>query len=362
MRLVVADNKKSQKKFLKFRKDLYKKSSLYIDNNYFMILEIFSGKLKSVQKMEITPVYVEDENSGSILCEGVIIYAKDLPEYIQLCFFEAMEGQQEAVQKLVDAAISKGKNHECTKLVIGLCGHVDYGLGLQDSRYDETNSFSAPGNPKFYNDYFRSMNCDEIKLNSYEINTLDTRLSRYQALINKLERKYTLRYFDKKNFERDVEIYTDLNNECFSDHKYYFHRDYEDDRELLEELFLFMKEDSLIFAFDGDKPVAFFMWYPDYNELAKPGEIFGVKHFFRNLVSGKNIRTAKVMEYGVLEEYRGVGLPLALMHKFYTTLDNYNCDRIISSWILDENKDSDSFVKGISDNFHTSFVVYELTI
>ena len=60
-----------------------------------------------------------------------------------------------------------------------------------------------------------------------------------------------------------------------------------------------MKEDSLVFAYHNGKPVGFIMWYPDWNELAAPGEAFGTKHFFLNLLKGKSIRTGKVMEYGV---------------------------------------------------------------
>ena len=73
-----------------------------------------------------------------------------------------------------------------------------------------------------------------------------------------------------------------MGNKCFINHRYYYKRTYKEDIEMLKELFLFMKEDSLIFAFKDNKPVAFVMWYPDYNELAVPGEVFGSKHFFKN--------------------------------------------------------------------------------
>ena len=124
-----------------------------------------------------------------------------------------------------------------------------------------------------------------------------------------------------------------------------------------------MKEDSLFFAFKGTEPVGFIMWYPDYNELAKPGELFGTKHFFKNKLKGKNIKTAKVMEWGVLEEYRGCGLPVALTDCVYQTLkSNYNCSRVESSWILDENEDSNSICQAICDEKYKEYVVYEKAI
>lgn len=395
MKITIVETKQQQKRFLQFRKNLYQNDKNYVDNNYFMLKEIFVGKLHFVQNMEILPVYIEAEEKdvtgndclqemnsasetskaenlqgqqmqlrtpvrpGEILCEGVIAYAKELPECIQLCFFEALSGQQKAVDLLVEQALDSGRRYGCDKLVIGLFGHVNYGLGFLDSHYAEVNSFSSLGNPKYYNQYFRNMNCDEIKLNSYITHTLDDRLERYRAILNKLDRNYEFKIFDRRQFDYYSRIYTDLNNACFTEHRYYYHRDYMDDAEMLQELFLFMKGDSIVFAFHGNQPVGFIMWYPDYNELAKPGEIFGTKHFFKNIFANKRIRTAKVMEYGVLPEYRSTGLPMALIHKVYEILQDYGCQRVETSWILDENLDSNSFCMAICDERYKSYVVYE---
>lgn len=380
MKVTIVETKQQQKRFLQFRKELYKNGEKYVDNNYFMLTEIFAGKLHFVQNMEIVPVYIEagsfdtEKNHdqqlkndvqvepGNIVCEGVIAYAKELPEYVQLCFFEALSGQQEAVNLLVEQAIEYGRKKQCRKLVIGLFGHVNYGLGFLDSHYGEVNSFSSLGNPEYYNQYFRTMHCSEIKLNSYITHSLHDQMKRYHAIIDKMNRNYEFRSFDRKQFDKDSKIYTDLNNACFMEHRYYYHRDYIDDAEMLKELFLFMKEDSIIYAFREGQPVGFVMWYPDYNELAKPGESFGTKHYFKNLFRNKKIRTAKVMEYGVLPEYRGSGLPVALINKVYEILENYGCERVETSWILDENQDSNSFCKEICDEGYKDYVVYEKTI
>ena len=376
MQFKTANGKKDENKFLSFRKKKYISDAKYVDNNYFMLQEIFDKKLHFVNSVEIIPAMILAEendaalfnkngssvNAGDILCEAIIAYAKELPEYIQICFYESLEGCIEATKLLVEHANEIGKDRGCKRIVIGLFGHVNYGLGFLDSHYDKMNSFSSLGNPKYYNDYFLELGCDVIKLNSYYTHSLEHHLDRYAALIRKLNRKYQFRAFDKKKFEYYSKIYTDLNNACFTEHKYYYHRDYEDDAEMLKELFLFMKEDSLIYAFDGEKPVGFILWYPDYNELAKPGEAFGTKHFFLNKLKGKNIQTAKVMEWGVLEKYRGVGLPIALTDAVLKTLSNYRCSRVESSWILADNVDSNSICQAICDEKYKEYAVYELEI
>ncbi|MBO4701458.1 MAG: hypothetical protein J5625_02215 [Lachnospiraceae bacterium] len=361
MKTEIADSKKLQNKFLSFRKKIYGEKKLYVDNSFFMLKEIFSDKLHFTKSLSITPLMVEDDENN-ILCEGIIAVARDLPEYVQLCFFEALEGVSEAVNLLVDEAGKIGKSKGCKRLVIGLYGHVNYGLGFLDSHFDKVNSFSSPGNPSFYNDYFRSLKCEEVKLNSYFTHSLDGRLMRYEKILEKLNREYEFKKFDKKHFEEYSKMYTDLNNKCFTDHKYYYVRDYKDDEEMLKELFLFMKEDSLIFAFKDGKPAGFILWYPDFNELAKPGEAFGTKHYFKNIFGNKKIKTCKVMEYGVLDEYRGVGLPFALIAHVYSILSNYGVSQVESSWILADNEDSNSFCKAFCDELYKEYVVYEKEI
>ncbi len=360
MKLTIADHKKEENQFLKFRKSLYKNGKAYIDNNYFMIREVFRKQTSFINGKDIYPVNVRRD--GRIVSQGIIVYSKDLPDYIQLCFFESLPDQQDAVKLLVNQAVEIGKNKGCKKIVIGLNGHVNYGLGLLNSHYDTVNSFSSTANPRYYHDYFRSMDFSAIKMNTYIIHKIDNRLDNYQKLIEKLNRTYTFRTFNKKSFVHDAKIYTDLNNRTFINHRYYYRRTYREDIEMLKELFLFMKEDSLIFAFQGEKPVGFIMWYPDFNELGKKGDIFGAKHFVKNIFFSRRIKTAKIMEYGILDENRRSGLALGLVNQIFVNLKHYHITRAETSWILDENKDSNSVCQAICDSGYKDYISYEKDI
>ena len=360
MEIVKVKNRKDQKKFINFRKEIYNSHPEYVDNNLFMIKELFAKRTCFVNNKEINVIYIEEDDK--ILCQGMVVYTKELPEYIQLCFFESRENQEKAVNLLVDEAIRIGREYHCKKLVIGLNGHVNYGLGLLCSHHNEKNSFSSSVNPRYYNDYFEKMNCSNIYLNTYKAHSFDEKMKSYERIINKINKNYTFKYFNKKEFEYYSKIYTDLNNECFVGHRYYYKREYNEDKEMLKELFLFMKEDSLIFAFHNDKPIGFVLWYPDFNELIKNGGFFGVKEFFKNIFLNKKIETAKVMEYGAIEEYRRIGLPLALLYQVYLATKKYNIKKAETSWILDENKDSNSVCQAICDEEYKRYVVYEKDI
>lgn len=360
MIIVTADHKKEEKQFLKFRKTLYQRNKSYIDNSYFMIREVFRKQTSFINGKEIYPLNVV--RGGRIVCQGIVVFAKDLPEYIQLCFFESLPDQAQAVKMLVDQAIGIGKKKGCKKIVVGLNGHVNYGLGFLSSHYDTVNSFSATANPSYYHEYLKGMDFSEIKMNTYVIHKIDSRLENFQKLMDKLNKAYTFRNFNKKRFAEDAKIYTDLNNKTFTSHRYYYQRTYQEDVEMLKELFLFMKEDSLIFAFEGDIPVGFIMWYPDFNELGKKGDIFGAKHFIKNIFWGHRIKTAKIMEYGILDENRRSGLALGLINQIFKNLKRYHITRVETSWILDENKDSNSFCQAICDSRYKDYVTYEKDI
>ncbi len=360
MEIMTAVRQKDKKRFLKFRRQLYQRNKAFIDNSYFMIQEVFRKRTCFIDGKEICPLNVVRD--GRIVSQGIAVYAKALPDYIQLCFFESLPDQPEAVKMLVDRAVEIGKKMGCKKIVAGLNGHVDYGLGFLSSHYDSVNPFSAAANPEYYHDYFKGMNFAEVKMNTYVIHSIDNRLDRYQKLFEKLDKTYTFRTFDKKNFAGDAKIYTDLNNKAFAGHRYYYQRNYREDVEMLKELFLFMKEDSLIFAFQGEKPVGFILWYPDFNELGKKGDIFGAKHFVKNKIRGSRIRTAMIMEYGILEENRRSGLALGLIRQVFKALKHYHITAAKTSWILEENRDSGSFCEAICDSRDKDYVTYEKDI
>ncbi len=360
MEAVEVKTKKQQKRFLAFRQKIYRENPIHVDNNSFMIKELFAGRTSFVKDKEILVVNIED--NGEILCQGMIVYARELPGYIQLCFFESSPGQEEAVNLLIKRAMDIGRGYGCDRLVVGLNGHVNYGLGFLCSHYDCRNSFSASVNPAYYNDYFVNSEFEPIYLNSYRIHSFQDKIKKYESMINRINRSYTFRHFSKKDFEHDTRIYTDLNNICFDGHRYYYPRTYAEDREMLKELFLFMKEDSVIFAFDGDKPVGFIMWYPDFNMLVKDGDAFGVKEFFKNILFGATVKTGKVMEYGILEEYRKSGLAIGLVYQVFLCMQKRGMKDAESSWVLEENTDSNSICNALCDEEYKRYVVYEKII
>ena len=74
-----------------------------MDNNLFVLKELFQRKTSFTKQKRIFVYNVEEDDV--VVCQGLIIYAEQLPEYIQLCFFESEPNQDSAVKLLVEKAI-----------------------------------------------------------------------------------------------------------------------------------------------------------------------------------------------------------------------------------------------------------------
>ncbi|MCL2383699.1 MAG: GNAT family N-acetyltransferase [Oscillospiraceae bacterium] len=360
MEAVVVKTDTQKKEFIRFRKRIYRNNPHFVDNSLFMIRQLFASKTCFANDKRIVPIWVEDSNG--IKCACIAIYTRKLPEYMQLSFFESEENVFEAVKMLTHKVIEIGKEYGATKLVVGLNGHVNYGLGLLSNHFDVKNSFGSSCNPSYYNEYFKSLNCDEIYMNTYKYNALASKFDRYSRILGKINNAYTFKFLEKDKLDYYSKIYTDLNNESFSGLRYYYDRTYEEDKEMLKELLLFMKPDSLIFAFKEDKPVGLILWYPDFNELVPPKGEFGAKTYIKNLFFNKKIKKAKSSEICILKEYRKSGLAIALLYQVILRLKEYGIKQGESSWVLEENVDSNSLGEGFCDGLYRRYVAYEKDI
>lgn len=361
MKAIYANDKNTQKQFLAFRRGLFTSEKRFIDNYSSFLRDIFAGKNLAMRNLNVNPCMIVDD-SGNVLCEALLIYAAKLPEYVQVAFFETLPDKGSAIDMLLDEAKELGRKNGATKVVVGLNGHVNYSVGLQDSDYDCVNAFGTTCNRGYYHDHFRLEYFNEIKMNSYTIDQMDNRLERYIGIITSLNRKYEYKVFNKKKFEANAKIFTDLNNECMKEHRYYYPREYDEDVDFLKYMFSYMNDDSIIYAYEGDTPIGFIWWYPDFNELAKPGEDFGEGGNFSTRHHIKDIRTARVARVCVLEPYRKTGLAIALINQMYLSLKNYNINKIITGWILSENSAGMSVSKKVCDRLYKEFVTYETDI
>lgn len=331
------DNKKE---FYKYYKNKYLNHPLKRDNLSEMLKDLLNGKSELCKSVDLKPLMVLEENKIVMMC--ILAYAYRMPDFVQIGFFEAEDYNKKAFNMILNEAITWANEKKATKLSGSLNIHVNYGLGFLASDYDKCQSFGAAHNPPFYNEFFENSGFETIDLVSYKKDMRHAKELVSANIIKRVNKTYSVREVDFKNFKRDIEIYTEINNKSFKEHLFYYPRKTEEDFELFKSLKFLIKPENLLFVEKNKDAVGFMLWYPDFNQLMSPKETVGIKTVIKNKLNGKNIDTFKIVEIGVVPEERNKGAILSLFDYCFNCVKG-NYDFMESSWILAENYKSKGF-------------------
>ena len=350
---------KERKAYIKFVKKLNKDNGFHRDSMTPVLKDILYGKSIFCKDKEIIPVMAVDKEE--IVAAAAYIYTDRMDDSLQIAFFEAREGFQNAVDMIVDMAKRIGLEKGVKKIVVGLNGHVNYGLGLLADHYEEEASFGSAYNPPYYIEYFSKYQPVEYGLTSFMVNMQGFQFEREQKLIHDVKKKFHYRCADFGRLKEEIEIYTNLNNICFDDHPFYYKRNYDEDYELFKQFRLFIKPENLLIAEKDGEPIGFMLWYPDFHRLIPPGGAMGINTFIKNRFKGDSIKKFKLVEIGIVPAYRGTGAILGLFDKcLELTKDRY--DQCETGWILDTNLKSKGFGSRWADCEYKHYKVFEIDI
>ena len=263
-----------------------------------------------------------------------LIRDQNLPDYVQVAFFEALPGIADLAINIKNRA--RELHNKCKYLVVGLNGHLNYGAGILLNKFDEAPVFELPYTPKYYPEYFKELN--EKRMVTFHFNMKEFYEWGDKVRQNADLRGITVRRMDKKHLRRDIEIYTDLNNACFVDHPYWSTRSVEEDLELFRSLGSFLREENLLFAEFNGNSVGFLFWLPDFNELVKKNETLSLKHLIRYRITNRFI-TYRFSEIAVLPKFRGLAT-LALILNMLIPVQELGCRFGEGGFIFEENIES----------------------
>lgn len=340
MKLVTVRDRYDKKRFIEFYKAQYLNSSEKRNSLSMFLNDLLNGKSEICKSVDLEALMVVEEENIVIIC--ILVHAKRMPEVLQISFFESSPYLPQAFKLILDRANHLAKEKKATKISGSLNIHVNYGLGFLASDFDKNQSFGMPHNPEYYNSYFEDAGFESIELVSYkkDMKTIDNLFS--ENMKKRLSRRYSVRKIDFKNFKKEIELYTDINNQSFKDHIFYYKRNLEEDIELFKDLKFLLKEENLLFVERDGLAVGFMLWYPEFNQLMKAGESVGVKTVIKNKLFSKRINTFKIVEIGVIPSERDKGAILALFqYCFEIVKERY--DFFESSWILKDNDKSKGF-------------------
>ena len=219
---LITVGKDKRKVFLEFYKKQYLNNDLKRDTLSGMLKSLLYGRSELCSSIDIEPVMVVDNNE--IIMISVLAHAQRMPEYLQICFFESEKYNMDAFKLILDRAKDMAKEKKADRLTGSLNIHVNYGLGFLASDYDKKQSFGSAHNPEFYNDYFEKSGFETIHMVSYKKDMVNSPDLINNDIRERLNKVYSVRKVDFNNYKSEIEIYTEINNNAFSNHLFYYTR------------------------------------------------------------------------------------------------------------------------------------------
>lgn len=299
------------------------------------------------------------KENGEMLCQCVLIkhYAHDA---VSVSFFEAKQNADEAVNLLISAAARFGKAQNAKRLEISLDGHCNYGVGFSCGKTVLPPLFGESYNPDYYPGFFKE-GYTPMSFTSYT-DSLENIAAKLDVFNNRGD--ITIEPADFRRFSDTMKRYTDLSNTIFDGHRYCFHREYTEDLELFSGMKPLLSPCNLLFARKSGQDIGFLLMYPDFNKLVQNGSGVGINTYMRFKLFRRPIRTMKIVEIGVLPEFQTGGTILLLFAEAIrqTKIHYPYIEKVVSSWVLDENKKSRSMVSRLAPNIYKRYLAYEKKI
>ncbi|MCB5270600.1 MAG: hypothetical protein LHW56_02010 [Candidatus Cloacimonetes bacterium] len=303
--------------FYRLGQEVYADYPLYRCGYGDILPLLVEGRSPFCEHADVTPYLIM--RSGHPAGRFAFVHDRNLPDYAQIAFFEALPD----IENLAELILKTAKQHYplCSRLVVGLNGHVNYGAGFLLSRFDEVPIFELPYTPAYYRDYFADLTERQMHTFRYPMQEFYAWGERMRDRANL--KGITVRGLDPKHFERDIGVYTELNNACFTEHPYWSNRSLAEDLELFRPLEAFLHKDNLLFAEYQGKAVGFLFWLPDLNELLDGQETPGEKQL-EKYQSGFKFEQYRFHEIAVVPGFRGPAT-LALFLAMLVSVKKMGC-------------------------------------
>lgn len=295
--LKIPGNKKELTAFYRIGNEVYKNIPQHRSTEDDITRLLVTGPSAFHKHAYVSPVLIMQGNKP--IGRFALINDIRLPHYIQVSFFEAFPDLGGIDQMIIEFA--KKKYPDCTKIVFGLNGHLNYGAGFLLNKYNLPPVFGLPYTPEYYIEYFHKLKMR--KMASFRFST--------QPFFDYLEmvgehpelRGISVRKLNKNKLQEETALYAYLNNASFQDHPFWANRDPEEDFELFHPFRFLIKEENLLFAEKDGKAIGFFLWYPDFNELVNGNRPLGLRHVLKYRWFNP-IKTFRFTEIAVLPEYQ----------------------------------------------------------
>lgn len=274
MHIIKAETKAQIKKYFRFVNELYKGDNGYVCTAKFNAQSLLYRRTGFAKSCFIQPAIVFDGEAICAVC--TFIHNPKLP-YLQIGLFEAKAGADEAVKLLIDKAKEIAIERNLEKIIVGLNGHLSYGVGILEENFDGKISFDSIYNKPYYKAFFEPYICGRETLCTYRA-PIDAVLKKIEPL--RARTAATVREANLKKFAAETEVLRRLCNRTLIKTSFYTPADSGHFTELMGGLKVFLHGGNLLFALNNGEESGFLFWHPDYNSMLCGGRDYNLLHIY----------------------------------------------------------------------------------
>ena len=273
-----------------------------------------------------------------------------------LGFFEALPHRDVAVGDLFREAIGFLKDEGCEEVIGPTNGIFGlFGGGLLSEGFEKEPSFIQIYTPPYYHEYFTNAGMEPVKKTLHYTADISPENveTNYRFLTRTKTGDVTFRKIDKTNWEQEIMgVYKVLNeaNVPF---------DYDEFLEIISEFKSLIKPEFWLIAEDENKIVGFAGGFPNYAPVFKAldGGTGPVKTI-KAALAMKKLRDGVIPVLAVLDKYRNRGVATVLAVKVCRAMADIGYDRIFSTWILEDNRQSRRLIEGLGSHVDRYWTIY----
>ena len=372
MKIAEVVNSKYKKDFLKVPKLLYKNDEFWVCPLDIEIESIFDPEKNNKFKGGEATRWVLYSANGDLTGRVAAFIEKDYASVNfqptgGMGFFECIDDEKAAFllfdvaknwlnergMEAMDAPINFGENHSYWGLLID--GFMHPGIGMQYHKTYYRNFFENYGFRNYYEQYAYHKDLTKVHVFPERFMKIATWISKNPG--------YSFRHFEFKKKETYIGDIVTIYNSTWSEFKDDFTPlDYDEMLKSLENAKPFIDEELIWFAYYKEKPVSFFIIFPDLNQILR--HMNGEMHFFNKLrflyykYTHEMTRIRGVVA-GVDPKFQNSGIESAIFkHLYHVFKKKPYYKELELSWIGDFNPKMQAIYEAVGAEKMKTYITY----
>ena len=279
-------------------------------------------------------------------------------------FFAAAENCEQEVSEMFGHAEAWLKEKGVTKVIAPANGGAPNAMGFLTTGFDEDPMFPFPWNPPYYKSYIESLNYQstyplwyyEVDFSSEKYKSTKQRYANYEEAV--------IRPVSKKNWDKDIQIVTDMLNETFVHEWEFTKASHAEMKEFMSPMKDALAPQQILIAEVEGKPAGFCLAMPDLTPLFRSfrGKV-GLVAIFKLLTgAAKKYKRAGILGIGVTDAHKGKGLAKAIAMKMYDYHESMGLKSSLYFPVNESNMDSRGFAESIGGKGRLMYQVYDKTL